>query len=327
MGFFKVVMLWFLIVGLLILSSCEDNAKLIVVEEKDSIPDIIDTIPDSLYSKIDFKETDVHEEYLTAFDSAGIKVYLQVESGYANMNTLIDLVINQYGHHKSVIGFGIDVEWYMSLNDKDINDGYTHNHPITDSLAEAWLKKIKSHNTDYTMFLKHWDKYMMPPNYRGNGDIIFLDDSQNLKSFSSMRDEFEEWADYFNPNPAHFQVGYTADKSWWQSMTNPMQEIGIGLNGIVNDGQEVGIFWVDFEFHAIADSTHELVFDPPADDVAYAGFRSSSYGFDEFPTADEWVAAFKKANGYFENSTPCGVWIVGELGEDDGYCKLFFPKP
>ena len=45
---------------------------------------------------------------------------------------LIDLLYQQYGHHPSVIGFGVDVEWYR----KDLAK---FGKPVTDAEAQAWL--------------------------------------------------------------------------------------------------------------------------------------------------------------------------------------------
>ena len=38
-----------------------------------------------------------HEEYFKYFDDNNIKVYLQVEPGFADVDTLIDLIMDQYG--------------------------------------------------------------------------------------------------------------------------------------------------------------------------------------------------------------------------------------
>ena len=58
-----------------------------------------------------FTDQDYSESFLDAFDAADMKVWLQVEPGAANVETLIDLVFARYGHHSCIAGFGIDVEW------------------------------------------------------------------------------------------------------------------------------------------------------------------------------------------------------------------------
>lgn len=189
------------------------------------------------YPHIRFHETDKHERYLTYFDKTGIKVYLQVEPAHADIPVLIDLVLNRYKHHECVIGFGVDVEWYREAD-----------HPewgakVDDATAKEWEARVKSHNGNYQMFLKHWDRSWMPPTYRG--DIIFVSDSQIFEEFSPMLEEFVEyWAEYFKPNAVFFQIGYESDKKWWIKMNNPPKTMGEAIAARVE--QACGIFWVDF---------------------------------------------------------------------------------
>ncbi|MDV7395928.1 hypothetical protein RZS08_31340, partial [Arthrospira platensis SPKY1] len=89
---------------------------------------------------------DMNAAPLDLFDQNDVKVWLQVEPGDADMLTLIDLVLNQYKHHPSVIGFGVDVEWYKS-------DGSAEGTPVSDAEAEAWVKAIRAHNPEYKLFL------------------------------------------------------------------------------------------------------------------------------------------------------------------------------
>lgn len=189
------------------------------------------------YPNIEFDTFDKHEKYLSYFDKVGIKVFLQVEPASADMPTLIDLVLNRYKHHSCVIGFGVDVEWYRECEKPEWGV------PVDDSTAEAWEKGVKSHNTQYKLFLKHWDRNWMPENYRG--DIIFVDDSQMLKDFDAMLEEFVDyWSAYFYPNTVFFQIGYKTDKPWWQKLDSPPADIGKAIAGRIK--QKCGIFWVDF---------------------------------------------------------------------------------
>jgi hypothetical protein len=180
-----------------------------------------------------------HEQILSYFDTAGIQVYLQVEPGRANVDTLIDLVLSQFKHHPSVIGFGLDVEWLGVDSETNATIG------VSDLLAQSWEQKVKSYNSTYRLFLKHWETRIMPPNYRG--DIVFIDDSQGYGSLAAMSLDFGQWADYFAPNTVMFQVGYVEDYPWWKSIANPPQAIGeqIALKTKSAD-QEIGIIWVDF---------------------------------------------------------------------------------
>ena len=114
---------------------------------------------------------DMNQQPLDLFDMNGFKVWLQVEPANDDMITLIDLVLNQYKHHPSVIGFGVDVEWYKS-------DGSPLGTPITDEEAEAWVKAIRAHNPNYKLFLKHWEIEYMPPTYRDG--VVFINAVNSL---------------------------------------------------------------------------------------------------------------------------------------------------
>jgi len=189
--------------------------------------------------RIRFSDKDMYERYLSDFDSQGIKVFLQVEPGFADMNDLIDATLRQYGHHPSVIGLGIDVEWYQS--EKDGGD----NAPVTDDLAQAWEAKVKSYNSSYRLFLKHFNTSNLPPKYRG--DIIFIDDTQQFPSISEFLAEMKEFADFFYPNPVMYQFGYPDDKSWWHKLDDPIpQTIGRHLSAQTQAGHDAGVIWVDF---------------------------------------------------------------------------------
>ena len=183
---------------------------------------------------------DMNEQTLDMFDENGFKVWLQVESANADMITLIDLVMNQYKHHPSVIGFGVDVEWYES-------DGSPLGTPITDEEAEAWVNAVRAHNSDYKLFLKHWETEFMPPTYREG--IVFIDDGQGYASLDEIVNEFSAWGEHFAPAPVGFQYGYLSDKIWWKELQDPPTEIGKAL--LEEIPNTVSLFWVDFTLQEI----------------------------------------------------------------------------
>ncbi|MBS4201977.1 hypothetical protein KHA93_20430 [Bacillus sp. FJAT-49732] len=188
-----------------------------------------------------------HEEYLDYFDKHGIKVYLQVESGFADMKTLMDLIFNKYGHHESVVGFGVDVEWYYGISE---DAGI----PVTDTRAQEWDEHLKSINPSYRMFLKHYNHRWLPPTYRS--DILFCDDSQSIGSIDGEVEgmyedsmgfipEFKAWADYFYPNEVLYQIGYRPDAMWYYPLEKPViKDLGERLAEVTR--QNLGIAWVDF---------------------------------------------------------------------------------
>lgn len=182
-----------------------------------------------------------HEELLSYFDNYDIDIFLQVEPGQAEVLLLMNLILEKFGHHKCIAGFGVDVEWYKATSQQEPNELV----PVTDSLAEVWEKKLLSYNSQYRLYLKHWEAKFMPKNYRGN--ILFINDSQGFNSISAMTNEFAQWAEVFEPNPVIYQIGYPRDKPLWGTLSNPPKELGNAIvNNISSGSQKLGIFWVDF---------------------------------------------------------------------------------
>ncbi|NOG96670.1 MAG: T9SS type A sorting domain-containing protein [Ignavibacteriae bacterium] len=191
------------------------------------------------YDSIIFRSIDQNENYLNHFDTTGVKVWLQVEPGGADIDTLISLVLNRYKHHSCVQGFGVDVEWYETYN-------YTGGKKVNDTEVQRWEENVKAVDSGYTLFLKHYSQSWMPPNYRG--EIIFIDDSQDFNwysnPFNGMITEFKSWGNQFSPNPVGFQIGYPNDQNWWGLFDDPAKTIGDEL--IANIPNIAGIYWVDF---------------------------------------------------------------------------------
>lgn len=230
------------------------------------------------YRNISFSLYDKHEDYLSYFDEKGIKVFLQVESGAADIETLIDLVMNQYGSHSSVIGFGVDLEWYAPEGQTGMN-GETYFAALDDDTAMNWDKKVKDYNPDYRMFLKHWiwDKSIMPQNTAS--DIIFISDSQGFINYVTEDDNKEEraldemileftnghsdeldndgWAENFRRNgnirSVGYQIGYESDKRIWKDiLEKPYPEnLSNAILAHIPEEQEVSFFWVDFTMREV----------------------------------------------------------------------------
>lgn len=185
--------------------------------------------------KIHFMAPDQNEEALTLFDQAGVRVWLQVEPGEADMVKLIRIMLDQYGHHPSVVGVGVDVEWFHS-------DGTPEGRQVTDEEAQAWVEAVRSYNPAYRVFLKHWETGKMPPTYRDG--LLFVDDSQQFESFDHMIEEFAVWGEFFAPAPVAFQYGYLSDEKWWRELADPPGDIGKEI--LAHVPNTAGLFWVDF---------------------------------------------------------------------------------
>jgi hypothetical protein len=180
-------------------------------------------------------EHDANEAALDLFDELGFRVWLQVEPGHAPIEELIHLVLGRYGHHPSVIGFGVDVEWYRSTTKPE-------GKAVTDAEAKAWLAEVRSHDPEYRLFLKHWEIGKMPPTVRDG--LLFVDDSQILPSRDAMVAEFAEWGRAFAPAPVAFQYGYPSDRPWWRRLDDPPGDIGQAILDAVPNTE--GLYWVDF---------------------------------------------------------------------------------
>ncbi len=252
-------------VNVWIVGHIDENGNCVLEFEQ---PDFVTTVPENVVFLKDINggttghRINNHTETLTHFDKQGVSVFLQVEPGLADISTLMDIVIKQYGHHSSVIGFGIDIEWYKVATDdyangtiegKDTLDWFD----VTDSAAQHWEDTLLTYNPKYQLFLKHWLHGILSPNYRGN--IMFINDSQDFNwgenpewgdgALNEMVKEFVLWSKFFSEAPVGFQIGYPKDTPWWKKISNPVKtisdEIVEGMNA-AGLSQEVGMFWVDF---------------------------------------------------------------------------------
>ena len=208
---------------------------------------------------------DHNQDALNLFDRHGVRVWLQVEPGHAPVEELIHLVLGEYGSHPSVVGFGIDVEWYQST-------ARPEGKPVTDAEAAAWLAAIRSHNPSYRLFLKHWEASKLPPTLRDG--LLFIDDSQILPSLDAMVAEFAAWGRSFAPAPVAFQFGYPSDRPWWRQLADPPRDIGQAILAAVPNA--AGLYWVDFTV---------LDLFPPGPETGFAtpGNASPGNGYDPTP--------------------------------------------
>jgi len=116
--------------------------------------------------------------------SLGVEVFLEIYPRKTNdVSAEIDKWLSRFKGHPCVKGLGIDLEYYKRVDD---------------AAAKAWDERIKAHNPQYRMFLKHWEQGYMPPSYRGKGDIIFINTSSEA-SVEALNADFTQWAARFAP--------------------------------------------------------------------------------------------------------------------------------
>ena len=179
-----------------------------------------------------------------------------MEPGNASVDETIHLMLDRYGHHPCVVGVGVDVEWFRSVDEPD-------GDAVTDEQAAAWLAAAREHNPTYRLFLKHWLTEKMPPTLRDG--LLFIDDSQIFPSVDAMVQEFARWGETFAPAPVGFQYGYGSDRPWWRSFSNPPEEIGRRILDAVPNTE--ALYWVDF--------TALEVFPPPPEIAAAHAARAT----------------------------------------------------
>ena len=274
-------------------------------------------VPEGL-DKIYGSETDENEAFLTMADEKGYDVWLQVESGNADILELEWLVLNRYKNHKCVKGFGVDVEWYKPAGTR----GY--GSKITDELAKKINTIAKMVDSGYTVFLKHWETDWMPPSY--HSDFIFVTDSQGFSDADDYKRHAERWASSFSPNPVFLQIGYDRDEEVWGEFESPTKDLGEYITSDIKDSSAIGIIWVDFTLRRALD----YVPIEKGAKVNYAGLRVSPYGFGRksFPTVEDFDGYASKISSYYEGSTGAFIWLVGTVADKAEYsCSLNFPAP
>ena len=132
------------------------------------------------WPNVNWDDVDLFESTFDAFDAAGVKVWLQVEPARCEVPMLIDLLYQQYGHHSSVIGFGVDDEWYRKDSRAPASRSPTR-RPRRGSRRSA-------KDADDLVLVKHWLIEKMPPTHRDG--LVFVDDSQGHGSLANMVNEF-----------------------------------------------------------------------------------------------------------------------------------------
>ncbi len=273
-------------------------------------------VPDNSYITYEEKDDLDIENLLDYCDDNDIAVFLQVESGHADVVKLIDIVMDHVAMdddtgnlHRSVVGFGVDLEWYKD-SDETCNSAATCGQQISNTAAEVYERLVKRYSPDLQLLLKHfaridypaWNKF--PPDFRG--DIIFVNDSNELASLGACVDEMEMFADYYAPNDVIFQQGYEIDRGWWENLSDPIPgTYGKALFEVGNNAQAIGFLWVDFTMRDVLGAFGE---------VPYTWVGGASYDVGDLVNYDgsTWECTYAHtAQGNWYPGAP-GLWFWDE---------------
>ena len=179
-----------------------------------------------------------HQRALGAYDGAGIKAIIQLESGNADVMRCLEVAHQVLGHHPCVIGYGIDAEWYFH-REAPGRDG----RPIAAAEARAWLEKTLSFNKDHIFFIKHYSTKNIPEMIC-HPQLVLLDDSQDFESEKLLMADFTLWASKAAITSVGFQIGYPKDRRWWSALKDPPATLGTDI--LVKIPSCKYLFWVDF---------------------------------------------------------------------------------
>ena len=190
------------------------------------------------YPNVNFEGGDASEAYLTAFDIAGVKVILQVEPMSADINTLIDIVMSRYKSHPSVVGFGVDIEWYGTCRD---------GCKPTASEVTSWYNHLHTINPKYILMIKHFEESKLPTGIPS--DVLIVCDDEQNGNLNTLVSEHVVMEKQFPNNPFGAQYGYPSDENIWDSMQDPVKQIGDAIRNAI--GRPISLFWVDFSIEQL----------------------------------------------------------------------------
>lgn len=222
-----------------------------------------------------------HHAYLDLFDAAGIKVFLGIEPGWADIDQAIDIALEEFGHHSSVAGVSVDIEFYHFDADFDNNDPNNTQLKVSFADAQRWEMLVKHHDPHKRLVLKHFFSTDLDGGYYG--DIIFVDDTQDMGSLNGLLEGsgggegMIDFARAFPSNDVMYQIGYPADwfdnssetptsNAPWFCKISPwnqsgpcdedsipaneahklVPQLGNALKNATPNSQDIGIIWVDF---------------------------------------------------------------------------------
>lgn len=142
-----------------------------------------------------YSQTDQVEPYLKKFDEDGLKVILSIQSNNADVADLIDIILTRYGHHESIIGVNIDMEWKLTGNPCHVSN----------EERNLWLNRVQKYNPEFKLFLTYFKDYTYFPD--DAEDVVILYDGEKATQTTLMR-EYGNLASHYTS--AGIYTGYSS---------------------------------------------------------------------------------------------------------------------
>jgi hypothetical protein len=145
---------------------------------------------ENIYS---YNQTDKVEPYLKKFDEDGLKVILSIQPNGADVADLIEIILSRYGHHESIIGVNVDIEWKLTGNP----------YHVSNKERDLWLNIIQSHDPEFKLFLTYFKDHTYFPD--DAHDVVILFDGNNATQGKLMKN-YKELASHYTS--AGIYTGY-----------------------------------------------------------------------------------------------------------------------
>jgi hypothetical protein len=136
---------------------------------------------ENIYS---YSQTDQVEPYLEKFDEDGLKVILSIQPNSADVADLIDIILTRYGHHESIIGVNVDMEWKLTGNP----------YHVSNEERDLWLNRTQKYNPEFKLFLTYFKDYTYFPDDSEN--LVILYDGEKATQTVLMK-EYEKLASHY----------------------------------------------------------------------------------------------------------------------------------
>ncbi len=129
--------------------------------------------------------TDYVEDYLSRFDSDGVKVILSIQPLDADIKNLIGIVLSRYSNYENILGINIDIEW---------KESGTPFH-VSNEERDLWLSEIKKYNSDYKLFITYFGDYTYFPD--DHPDLVILFDGEEDTQTNLLK-QYQDLAQYYD---------------------------------------------------------------------------------------------------------------------------------